>query len=412
MAETMPMHGNVPAGTTGAKHPNLKRADRFRIVAVAGVPNQTLEGELSDTLCSLHFLKIGVRRPDGMRAGGEGRTLFDVRDGRGAPLSEAAQAALDRAIANAYVCPENAWPDHIEPRRTAPGDMEATLVSHQPVRTFRKTFRDLSLDDLMRLMRDLDVKPRTGKKALAKPEWSTRDRSLVEGGLTYLRITGPNGVPLDEATANLIDAAVREGYVPTQQAVATSTATTGSDRNEGLLAWLEKGNLADVLERPQLLDDDTWLLHFSPDAETIVDAGFRRGTPRMGDLGFSHGATSTKRGFNYAFDASDEYSIRTAVEYDSFGGNKDRAVLFRSGGVGCRFVTDDFNQVIFWGPGAAEPFLLLTADHEAEGNQFLEPHDWAWTLHLPNGRQVECDNLFEAIRQASHDTGSSPDIAP
>ena len=297
------------------------------------------------------------------------------------------------------------WPDLLAPRRTsAPGGprFEAELVSYQPRRTFRRTFADLGLDDLLGFLRDLDVRPAPARDFKGRPQWEMRDRSVRAGGLTCLAVSGADGAPMDPETVAGIAASLRGGAARASKA----------DRNEVLLAWLEKGGLSDDLENPRAVHEETWLLHFSEDSEAIVREGFRRGTPRMADVAFSHGAGSRRPGYNFAFEADDEFSVSTASEYATFGGDKDRAVLFRSAGVGCRFVTDDFNQVVFWGPAAAAPFVLLSADAGAEENRGLEPHRWAWTARLPDGTDLRGEDLFDAIRLAREALDPAPSPAP
>ncbi|MCE6958056.1 hypothetical protein LAZ40_03170 [Cereibacter sphaeroides] len=392
----------------------LRPDDRFKVLADNGkVRQMTSVDDLSDLMAHLHMMKVGLRDADGGRPGLHG-ARYAVRTQAGGPLPAAVEAAIDRAIANGYVDPRNAWPDRLEPPQRPAGHgarFEATLVSYQPVRTFRRTFTGLDFDTALEFLERCDVKPRTTRKERESATWKMRERSIRAGGLTCVELRGEGGRTLDAAELDRIDDAIAAGFRSGAAAPAAAVTAPSQDRNEKLLAWLERGNQSGSLEGPQLRDADTWLLHFSEEAPLIAQNGFRRGTPRMADLGFSHGSHSDRPGYNYAFEADDEFSIRTAVEYDTFGGAKDRAVLFQSGGVACHFVTDDFNQVIFWGAAAKTPLVLLTADHEADENRGLEPHDWSWTIHLPDGSMETLPDLFSAIgrvREAMDPATPSP----
>jgi hypothetical protein len=316
----------------------------------------------------------------------------------GQPLAEWQEEAIDRAISNGYIYAETAWPDYIIPGRSGVGDFEVSLTSYQPVRVFRKSFTGLTMDDLCAFLRDLDVKPRGSGKSGKQSEWKVRDRSLLEGGLTSIRVSGAGGKALSDDILTAIDAELFGTSVAGNS--NSNNRPSDEERNERLFAYLSRGNLSDELENPELLDADSWLVHFSPAASAIAAEGFTRGTVKMSDLAFSHGSSSKKPGYNFAFLAGDEYSIRTASEYATFGGDFSRAVLFQSAAISCRFVTDNFNQAIFWGPSAGTARCLLTAEADAEENVGLEPHDWSWTVHLPDGSMYERRNLFEAIELA------------
>lgn len=148
--------------------------------------------------------------------------------------------------------------------------------------------------------------------------------------------------------------------------------------NAELLSYMQGGGLADELRLIGSVAPGSWLIHFSQDADVISQHGFTRGTKLMHLSGVTYGSLQPEAGFNFAFDTSDEYSLRTLSEYGFGGyGTISKAVMFRSAGVACHHLSDQFDQVIFWGPGAEGPFVVLVRDDEEDDR---EPHECAWRV--------------------------------
>lgn len=118
----------------------------------------------------------------------------------------------------------------------------------------------------------------------------------------------------------------------------------------------------------------TWLIHFSPHAAEIAKTGFRIGTPLDGDWHYTSSKRSNAPGYNFALPL-DEYAVAEAASMDFIAPS---AVLFRAAGLLTRHY-DSFSQVIFWGPAAKPPFVVMTASDDPDDRDG-EMHEWTWAL--------------------------------
>jgi len=104
----------------------------------------------------------------------------------------------------------------------------------------------------------------------------------------------------------------------------------------------------ELYETPRLLPRETWLIHFSDNAEEIADKGFEFGTQDMEKLGlttWSHKEAKKFGGYNFAYRAlEDQHHFKSKQLYG------DHAVLFQSSGVTGWHSGDNEPQTIFWGP--------------------------------------------------------------
>lgn len=155
------------------------------------------------------------------------------------------------------------------------------------------------------------------------------------------------------------------GFAPGRGIVTEDGQPTDRD----ILASLRRLGYAGLRRVPA----DTWLVHFSHDAEAISREGFTQGT-HPDALGPANYGRGNPPGLNFAFLAADRNSILSASNF-SFGHGVNEAVVFRAPGVVMRH-KDDFRQVVFWGPSAARPIYWLGADGEdSEGE--IEFMDWS-----------------------------------
>lgn len=100
---------------------------------------------------------------------------------------------------------------------------------------------------------------------------------------------------------------------------------------------------------------NTWLVHFTNDAESIADSGFKRGvddytklglTTRLGEYDKKFG------GYNFAYDATTYYERYIGGgRYPKYG---NEAVLFRASGIEVWHWGDEEPQVIFYGNTAKD----------------------------------------------------------
>ncbi len=103
------------------------------------------------------------------------------------------------------------------------------------------------------------------------------------------------------------------------------------------------------LDDPTRVKADTWLIHFSDQAQAIQEEGFTRGVEQADRLGLTTWLSKQEKaygGYNFAFRANSR-DARQAARQGSYGGE---AVMFMAGGVEAYHIGDQENQVIFWGP--------------------------------------------------------------
>ena len=140
-----------------------------------------------------------------------------------------------------------------------------------------------------------------------------------------------------------------------------------------------------------LIPRQTWLIHFSDDADDIARNGFEYGAEDFTALGLtthlSEKRRKSKPGWNFAFTADDR-SVRIGSK--KYGKS---AVLFQSAGVEAFHDGDNESQVVFWGPNVKERFYL----HNEGGD---------WRVQDPRTDKVlfTSENIFDTIKwvQANH----------
>lgn len=117
------------------------------------------------------------------------------------------------------------------------------------------------------------------------------------------------------------------------------------------------------LEEPELIDDDTWLVHFSPSASAVAKHGFKHGFRDMKRVAFTRRSASLGGpGWNFAYRADAGEAAAVAV----VGTYGNGAVLFRGGGVEAFHADDGERQVIFWGPLVREFILVESAEEDEQ----------------------------------------------
>lgn len=113
------------------------------------------------------------------------------------------------------------------------------------------------------------------------------------------------------------------------------------------------------LNKKTLLPRTTWLLHFSNDADSIWEDGFKYGAQDMDKLGLttyykdSHRKMDT--GYNFAFLATGRHAARAARD-GKYGSD---CVIFQNSGVEAHHYGDEEDQIVFWGENAHPSGMAL-----------------------------------------------------
>ena len=110
------------------------------------------------------------------------------------------------------------------------------------------------------------------------------------------------------------------------------------------------------MDYSKLLPRNTWLVHFSKNANDIQYQGFKYGVEDPERLAFTKGYISNKQysGYNFAFIADSGEAVR-AARTKKYG---DHAVMFQASGVLAYHYGDEENQVMFWGPAISPGSLV------------------------------------------------------
>ena len=131
---------------------------------------------------------------------------------------------------------------------------------------------------------------------------------------------------------------------------------------------LMQGDPAEVptwgyLDMSRVSRPDTWLIHFSDDADDIAREGFAKGVYDPSELGLTHYLHSSQKeypGYNFAFYANSRDAI--------FAANKSKygkhAVMFQSAGIDAYHYGDEEHQIIFWGPSVDQRRIVLLLNHD------------------------------------------------
>jgi hypothetical protein len=111
-----------------------------------------------------------------------------------------------------------------------------------------------------------------------------------------------------------------------------------------------------TLKKPEYILGDTWLVHFSPYASSIVEQGFTRGVPKPDNIAFTGYLPEEQLdegGYTFAFTVADaEKHILSYADRESF-------VMFFAPGVKAYHTSDRDSQVIVWGPDVPTQNMVL-----------------------------------------------------
>jgi len=136
-----------------------------------------------------------------------------------------------------------------------------------------------------------------------------------------------------------------------------------SDFEEFVTSYLERHSPAELpsshyFSFSKMIKRQTWLVHFSDNADQVVSSGFTHGIYDVDRLGlttyFSHDSKKYG-GYNFAFEAGSRDS-RIAASRGKYGRD---FVIFQNAGVKAYHSSDEEDQVIFWGPDVDKRNLIL-----------------------------------------------------
>lgn len=116
---------------------------------------------------------------------------------------------------------------------------------------------------------------------------------------------------------------------------------------------------------PVMIPRNTWLVHFSNDAEEIIEQGFTHGTYDLEELGLTtYRSKESKRhgGYNFAFIAQSRDAI-LAAQKKKYGSD---CVVFQNSGVKTYHYSDEEDQVIFWGPEVDRRHMALIVQRDGD----------------------------------------------
>lgn len=119
------------------------------------------------------------------------------------------------------------------------------------------------------------------------------------------------------------------------------------------------------------LPRQTWLIHFTDDADGIMRKGFSKGTEDMTRLGLTSYTKKFGPGYNFAFVASSR-DARDVARASKYG--KD-AVMFQSSGIESYHHGDEESQVVFWGPSINKSHLIFLSKDD-DGNWAVLSKDY------------------------------------
>jgi hypothetical protein len=131
------------------------------------------------------------------------------------------------------------------------------------------------------------------------------------------------------------------------------------------------------LNKLELLNRLTWLIHFTNKPEGIQTHGFTIGMDRMDWLGLTtyfrnDGIDKRHGGYNFAFIADTRYS-RYAGQSHKYG---KHAVMFQNSGVHTYHYGDEEDQVIFWGADVhPSSIVALYSDGDSWMVNEVSPYD-------------------------------------
>lgn len=150
------------------------------------------------------------------------------------------------------------------------------------------------------------------------------------------------------------------------------------------------------LNQNKLLKRQTWLLHFSDNADDIARDGFTVGMDQMDRLGLTtyfnnEGNDKSYGGYNFAFKANDPRGYLGGEKYGS------HLVMFQNSGVEAWHHGDEENQVMFKGEDVdPRGIILIENDY---GDWVVRPHPLS-RYQSPRDEEelVRFDNLEKVVK--------------
>lgn len=125
------------------------------------------------------------------------------------------------------------------------------------------------------------------------------------------------------------------------------------------------------LNQNKLLERETWLIHFSNNANTVAREGFTIGVDQMDRLGLTtyfnnDGADKSYGGYNFAFKATDPRGYLGGEKYGR------HMLMFQNSGVEAWHHGDEENQVMFKGEDV-DPRGIILIENDG-GDWVVKPH--------------------------------------
>ena len=141
----------------------------------------------------------------------------------------------------------------------------------------------------------------------------------------------------------------------------------------------------------QLLDRQTWLVHFSDDAMNIARDGFKYGMDQMDKLGLTTyfkdtGFDKGRGGYNFAFEAGSRWA-NNAARQGKYGTD---VVMFTNAGVKAWHSGDEEDQVMFWGANVDPRSIILIS----KSDDYTMHEGWCVSQHPSKGR-FERDCVYQ-----------------
>lgn len=147
-----------------------------------------------------------------------------------------------------------------------------------------------------------------------------------------------------------------------------------------------------------LLPRNTWLIHFTDHADSIMASGFTHGTFDMDMLGLTTRYTHDSKkdgGYVFAFEADSRYAWYAART----GRYGKHAILFQNSGVKAYHYGDEEDQIIFWGPDVDKRMLIhLSPDYEG-GRGSVD-----WNVLARDGRVLFTGEITKTIAWVEKNT--------
>lgn len=168
------------------------------------------------------------------------------------------------------------------------------------------------------------------------------------------------------------------------------------------LDWLERHDPVELptwahmmLAQDRLIPRDTWLVHFSDDADVIWYDGFKYGAMDFAAIGLTTHRGDNERkdmeGYNFAFEAESRYA-EWAARQEKYG---NKAVLFQNSGVIAHHHGDQEEQVVFYGPDVDKGSTILI--EEEEGGEWVVTTNGQWNENKEHIFVGDFDKVVEWV---------------